>query len=118
MFSRLADELGLSPRYEQIPKLPIGQSEFSLPYDAQTGLRSETTRMALDLSKGSFVKVVDDMALADSRITFQVLGWDKHGNVQLGSKRPGKLFRRACLGRWWLAAGSRGAVERFPLVPA
>eukprot|EP00434_Breviolum_minutum_P024779 symbB.v1.2.021885.t1/scaffold1919.1/size107341/5 len=85
-----------------------------LPYD-KNGLRSDRSRITLDLREGAQVRLVNQQSWDQERwgnegvVTSPFLG-TSHYAIAVGE---GSI---RVLGRWWIAAAQRGEVEALPVV--
>jgi len=118
VFARLADRLGVSVDLDK--RFPCVQADhvFALDgYDEQgkrlSGSLSKPKRLVLRLNPGDRVKVADPRA-SNVGAEFVVDEWDAEGNVLFAAKA--KLAVRKRLGRWFIDAAQRGALDFCPVV--
>ena len=119
VLNRLAMELCLPNSVEMVP-VPVKEGDvYTLPYDGDSGLLSETLSCVLDLRQGSKIRVLGGNMDGQVGIVGKK-NEEGHYRIQISvpvDDMPDvHITHDHLLGSWWLAEAQRGLVPRLPVL--
>jgi len=109
-FKMLLEKLNITVNYTK-PSIPDGDV-YEIPYD-EKGKKNEFCKMTLDLRNEAEIKIAAPGAMNEGRLG-KIRG-KRDGDYSVCIEEKLEIVYRI-LGKWWVDAALRGAIDQLPLV--